>query len=289
MVYNYLWDTYGNNIISGQQESTWMGSPEYEMDIIYKASGKLPAIRGLDFMNDDFEGVAYRAKAWWDIGGLVTICWHTGSDFNGSWNESMHTQIADWDKSLTEGTPEYDALIAGMDKAVPTLQKLQEVGVVVLWRPFHELDGAWFWWGKGGPDNFKKLWQIMYDRYTNYWGLNNLIWVLGYSTNGKGYEDWYPGDDYVDIAGADSYSKGAQGGLYRKVIDVVGDKKPVVFHECGTIPTVQQLKDDKAGWLWFMTWHTDFIAKEENNTKDNINAIFNDDYVITFDELPSFR
>jgi hypothetical protein len=176
-----------------------------------------------------------------------------------------------------------------MDKAVPALQKLLEEGIPVIWRPFHELDGGWFWWGKGGPDNFKKLWQIMYDRYTNHWGLNNLIWVLGYSGNGKDYDKWYPGDQYVDVAGADSYTPGPNQVLFNKVKNVVGDKKPIVFHECGTIPTVQQLKDTGAGWLWFMTWHTDFISKETNNTKANINAIYNDDYVITLDELPSFK
>ena len=53
-LYNFLCDTYGNNVISGQQESTWMGSENYEFDIIKRASGKYPALRGLDYMGDDF-------------------------------------------------------------------------------------------------------------------------------------------------------------------------------------------------------------------------------------------
>ncbi len=283
-LYEYITDTYRNGIISGQQESTWMGSDQYEFDYIYKNTGKYPAIRGLDYMNDDFEGVNKRAEEWYKKGGIVTICWHCGSDFSHSWDECMKTEIADWDKALTEGTVEYKALIAGMDKAAEALKELKDKNIPVLWRPFHEFDGGWFWWGKGGADNFVKLWRIMYDRYTNHWELDNLIWVLGYSGNGRNYDKWYPGDEYVDIAGADSYNDGANANLYTKVQNVAGEKMPICFHECGRIPTVKQLSDEKADWVWFMTWHTEHITG--HNDKNVLKEIYNDKYVITLDELP---
>ena len=283
-LYEYICDTYGNAIISGQQESTWKGSEQYEFDYIYNNTGKYPAIRGLDYMNDDFSGVNRRAKEWHDRGGIVTICWHCGFDFSGSWDECMKTVRRDWEQALTEGTPEYESLIAGMDKAAKALKELKDENIPVLWRPFHELDGGWFWWSKGGADNFKEMWKIMYHRYTDYWELDNLIWVLGYSGNGRGYADWYPGDEYVDVAGADSYNDGANQRLYALVKRVVGNEKPVCFHECGRIPTVKQLQDGKAGWVWFMTWHTEHIT--DHNRTDDLNAIYNDEYVITLDELP---
>lgn len=124
----------------------------------------------------------------------------------------------------------------------------------------------------------------MYDRYTNHWGLNNLIWVFGYSGNMIDFDDWYPGDEYVDVAGGDSYSDGANARLYKTVVDVVGKDMPVCFHECGRIPTVKELKDRKVYWVWFMTWHTDHITG--SNDVDDLKAIYNDDYVITLDELP---
>ncbi len=283
-LYKYICDTYGKGIISGQQESTWMGSDQYEFEYIYKNTGKYPAIRGLDYMNDDFKGVNKRAEDWHNRGGIVTICWHCGSDFSHSWDECMKTEISDWDKALTEGTEEYKALIAGMDKGAKALKELRDKGIPVLWRPFHELDGGWFWWSKGGAENFKKLWKIMYDRYTNYWKLDNLIWVFGYSGNGKGYDKWYPGDEYVDIVGADSYKDGANNNLYKKVTDIVGKDVPVCFHECGRIPTAAQLKKDNTKWVWFMTWHTEYIT--DKNDTDDLKAIYNDEYVITLDELP---
>lgn len=283
-LFEYICEIYKNGIISGQQESTWKGSDQYEFEYIYKHTGKYPAIRGLDYMNDDFKGVNKRAIEWYERGGIVTICWHCGSDFSGSWAESMNTEIADWDKALTEGTPEYEKLIKGMDKGAKALAELKDKNIPVLWRPFHELDGAWFWWGKGEAENFKKLWILMYDRYTNHWGLDNLIWVLGYSGNGRGYEDWYPGNEYVDIAGADSYNDGANAGLYRRVQLVVGDEMPICFHECGRIPTVEQLKKKPTNWVWFMTWHTDHITG--HNDINDLKEIYNDEYVITLDELP---
>lgn len=281
-LYGYICGTYKNAVISGQQESTWMGSEQYEFDYIYEKTGKYPAIRGLDYMNDDFEGVNRRAQEWHERGGIVTICWHCGSDFSGSWAESQST-VLDWENALTEGTPEYEKLIAGMDKGAKALKELCDKDIPVLWRPFHEFDGAWFWWGKGGADNFVKLWQIMYDRYTNHWGLDNLIWVLGYSGNGRGYDKWYPGDAYVDIAGADSYNDGANGKLFSKVEDVVGNDMPIAFHECGRIPTPEQLHKASADWVWFMTWHTEYIT--DHNDTDDLKEIYNDEYVITLDEL----
>ena len=286
-LYLYISDTYGKGIISGQQESTWMGSEQYEFDYIFEKTGKYPAIRGLDYMNDDFKGVNRRAAEWHDRGGIVTICWHCGCDFGGSWSECMNTELKDWNAALTEGTEEYKALIAGMDKAAKALKELKDQNIPVLWRPFHELDGGWFWWGKGGADNFKKLWIIMYDRYTNYWGLDNLIWVCGFSGNGVNYDKWYPGDAYVDITGADSYNDGANARLYKLVTNIVGEKMPVCFHECGRIPTVEQLRKDNANWVWFMTWHTDHIIS--GNDVNDLKAIYNDPYVITLDELPDLQ
>ena len=288
-IFEYVKSVYKSGIITGQQESTWMddGNTEYEMQYIEKASGKLPAMRGLDFMNDDFDGVVERSKDWWNKGGLVTICWHCSCYFTESWDACMNSEVSNWDSWFDEKSDDYADMLRGMDKAAKALKELQDAGVTVLWRPFHEFDGAWFWWGKGGPENFKKLWKTMYDRYTNYWGLNNLIWVLGYSHNGDNMKAWYPGDEYVDIAGADSYDGGSCADLYKKVVKVVGENKPVVFHECGSNPTVSQLEKDGAKWAWFMTWHTEWLT--DQNSNDKLNELYNSEYAITLDELPSFK
>lgn len=278
-LYDYIVSTEGNAVITGQQESTWMGSADYETDYIYSASGKLPLIKGFDYMNDDFDGVNERAVKWHEKGGIVTVCWHCGSDFSGEWTDCKETDITDWEKALTPGTEEYDNLVRGMDKGAEALKELKEKGIPVLWRPFHEFDGDWFWWSRGGSEGFKKLWQIMYERYTDYHGLDNLIWVLGYSHKMEKVKDWYPGDEYCDIIGADTYDIEIVHKLYRKMKSVTSAPKPLCLHECGKNPSAEDLK--KSPWSYFMTWHTEYLT--DTNTPEEIKALYESELVVTLD------
>ena len=291
-LYDYVWSVSGKKILSGQQESTWMedGGAEYEMNYLFANTGKYPAIRGFDFIEDDFDGCVARAKAWAERGGIVTICWHCSSDFDGGYNDCKGDTLteAQWTAMFTEGTPEHTATLEAMDKAGRALLELKEAGIPVLWRPFHEFDGSWFWWGKGknAPDHFKQLWIMMYNHFVNDLHLDNLIWVLGYSVAGVRCKAYYPGDEYCDIAGGDSYYvnlNGAEERLYEAVYSAVADRKPLVLHECGLIPTVEEFKE--VPWAWFMTWHTNYLTEE--NTVESLNALYNSNYVITLDELPN--
>ena len=277
-LYNYLYDSFGNVMLTCQQESTWMGTPEYEMMHIKEATGKLPAMRGLDFMNNDFDGVVERSTYWHDRGGIVTICWHTGVKSTG-YGECREDD-PDFDKLLTKGTDEYNEMIEAWDKAADALGQLQDLGIAVLWRPFHEFDGQWFWWGKGGKENFIKLWQMMYNYFTNEKGLNNLIWVLGYSGDVK--DGWYPGDEYCDIVGSDTYDNTTNKKAWDK-LEEMNTGKPLAFHECGIVPSIEDFENDGDLWSWFMIWHTDYIMK---NDTENLNKLYNSDKVITLDELP---
>lgn len=293
--YDYICDNFGKKIITAQQESTWKGTPDYEVNYIESKTGKLPAMRGMDFMNGDFNGVVNRAKAWDAKGGLVTICWHTGvagKGYNGSKDENP-----DFDKLLTPGTEEYNSMIANWDKAADALKELQNNNVTVFWRPFHEFDGQWFWWGKGGPENFKKLWKMMYNYFTDTKGLNNLIWVLGYTGDYEEYSDgtpkdwadWNPGEEYYDIIGSDSYYNGSNDTYKtnKDSFDVLQEmntsNKPMCYHECGdNIPVMETFKDKGAMWSWFMMWH-DHVLQTNDET---LNSIYNSDIAITIDELP---
>lgn len=276
--YNYICETFGIAMLSCQQESTWMGSPDYEMDYILETTGKLPAMRGLDFMNNDFDGVVQRSKEWHEKGGIVTICWHTGVKSSG-YQESLNDD-PDYSKLLTKGTDEYNTLIAGWDKAAAALAELRDAGIPVLWRPFHEFDGQWFWWGKGGSENFIKLWQMMYDYFTDEKGLDNLIWVLGYCGDVK--KGWYPGDEYCDIIGSDTYDNSTNKKAWDRLVKM-DTGKPLAFHECGKLPKMEKFDEDGDLWAWFMVWHTDHIT---GNNKKNLNLVYNSEQVITLDELP---
>ena len=277
-VYRFLCENFGKRIISGQQESTWMGSPEYEMELIRKETGKTPALRGLDFMNDDFDGVTARAKEWWDRGGLVTICWHAGI-YGGGYDESKN-DVPDFRLLLNEETEEHRKMVANWDRAARSLSELQDAGVVVLWRPFHEFDGGWFWWGKGSPEDFVRLWRMMYKRYTEKHRLNNLIWVLGYS--GEVRDGWYVGDDFCDVIGSDTYDGTEHRTGWDKLLRIGAKNKPFAFHECGNLPPVQGFLEKECLWSWFMIWHTTWA---EANKGDVLRELYNDEHVVTLEGI----
>lgn len=284
-LYDYLCSLQGQRCLTGQQESNWCGTQEHEINYLVMRTGRMPAIRGLDFLDNDFNGVTRRAVDWHARGGIVTICWHTGPDFASSYPQSKEDEL-DWESAFTPGTQANYDLLAGMDRAVPYLKRLQHMGIPVLWRPFHEMDGKWFWWGRGGAQGFVKLWRLMYDRYVNHHGLHNLIWVLGFSDAPGDLAPWYPGDDVVDVLGGDSYQGGAQGQLYRKCAAIAPEGMPICYHECGEIPTSAMMREAEAPWAWFMTWHTRWLTSEEFNPGDRLTEVYHDPYFVTLNALP---
>ena len=283
-LYEYLCSVEGRGILAGQQEHPSRGCQGSEMRYIKAVSGKLPAIRGLDYIHNDFDSVNRRAKAWHKSGGIVSICWHWGTPPDGVGYPSSQGTI-DLEEALTEGTALHAGMLRQLDEVAAALKKLAKAGVPVLWRPLHEFDGGWFWWGKGGGDAFIRLWRLMYNRYTHLFGLNNLIWVLGY--DGEVKDGWYPGDEYVDIVGADTYKPDVPVPMYHRLRKNFGDRFLLCYHENGPIPEPEKLMQQRLSWIWFLTWHTCHIRKQ--NTREKVSRIYNHPYVITLDKLPQWR
>ncbi|MEO5910775.1 MAG: glycosyl hydrolase [Pelobium sp.] len=279
-LYNYLMDMSGKKILSGQMSSSWGIN---EINYIEETTGKQPAINGFDFINNNDNALEVKgAKDWWRSGGIPTIMWHMGAPGLGQGYQSSQKTI-DIDSCFKKGTKEYDVFWTELKEKADLLQELKSARVPVLWRPFHELDGHWFWWSKQGPEKFKKLWITMYDYFTKTRKLNNLIWVLCYTE--KSDASWYPGANYVDIAGADVYNVGdsTKVEMYQKVKKVVGPVMPIAYHECGTPPDPDACVREGAMWSWWMQWHTNHLTKTD---KTYLQKVYNHDLVITKDEVP---
>lgn len=283
-LYEFLWAMKGQGILSGQQELPMDYNHGEELSYIQEVTGREPAILGLDYISNDFEGVNKRAKAWHDRGGIVSICWHWGIPPYGLGYPSSQETV-DLAELLTPGTALHQGFLDNLDQTARALKHLMDQDVPVLWRPFHEFDGGWFWWGKGGSAAFVQLWRTMYDRFVNLHGLNNLIWVLGYS--GEMREGYYPGDAYVDVMGADSYSEGIHEELYQWVQSQTDKKMPLCHHENGPIPEPGLLQEKGIAWGWFLTWHT--IHIHEQNSRSYLRYVYNHPYVITLDDLKAKR
>ncbi len=279
-LYAYINDMFGKKILSGQMYSGWGFN---ELKYINENTGKYPAIKGLDFIHEkENDTVTQQAIDWWKSGGITTIMWHMGAPGIGEGYENSKKEI-DIDKCFEEGTIEYKVFWDELKKKGDYLEKLKQANVPVLWRPFHELNGNWFWWGKQGPEKFKRLWTAMYDYYVNKRKLTNLIWVLCYT--GKPDANWYPGDAYVDIAGADTYNVGdnAMPDMYKEVKKIAGTRIPITYHECGVPPNPDSCVSKGVIWSWWMEWHTSFIQKVD---KKYLNYVYNHDLIITKDEVP---
>jgi hypothetical protein len=279
-LYRYINDMFGKKILSGQMYSGW-GFDEFKY--INELTGKYPAIKGLDFIDSRLnDTVVQEAIQWWKSGGIVTIMWHMGAPGIGEGYENSKKAI-DIDKCFQPGTTEHQVFWDELKKKADLLEKLKEAHVPVLWRPFHELNGNWFWWGKQGAARFKRLWTAMYDYYVNQRKLTNLVWVICYTATPDA--NWYPGDQYVDIAGADTYNVGESSmhEMYRAVKNITGNRVPITYHECGVPPNPDSCFTKGAMWSWWMEWHTSFIRKVD---QQYLQYIYHHDLIITKDELP---
>ena len=96
------------------------------------------------------------------------MMWHAGRPMDNppyGWKESIQGELDDaqWKELTTPGSPLNKRWEAQVDKIASYLKQLQDANVPVLWRPYHEMNGVWFWWGdKKGPDGYQKLWKMMY-------------------------------------------------------------------------------------------------------------------------------
>ena len=187
--------------------------------------------------------------------------------------------------ATVEGTWENKVFTEDLKNAAAYLKLLRDADIPVLWRPFHEAAGGWFWWGKDAA-SFKSLWIAMFN-YFKTEGLDNLIWV--WTTEGND-TDWYPGDQYVDIVGRDVYNKETADCVseYTSIAENYGNKI-VSLSECGTVGLISEQWASGARWSWFMPWYdgtnedgSPVVHADEAWWKDAMSQ----EFVVSRDELP---
>ena len=297
----YFSGIYGKHILSGQQEG-WRGTNAlgFELSHITNTTGRLPAVLGLDLAGvtgtEDSPWRRWRHAAaehaidWYvNRHGVVALCWHWAAPLGERVVYAKDTQF-DLQRALADGTEEHAAVLRDLDAVAGELKLLQDAQVPVLWRPLHEANGRWFWWGAHGPEPFKELWRLMFDRFTTRHKLNNLIWVFspGAATD---LADWYPGDEYVDIIGQDHYPLDGNDGPAKDVFDELvafgRGNKPVALSENGPIPDPDRLVSERAGWLFFTTWSGRTLT--QRNSNEQLIKAYHHPHVLNLSDLPSLK
>ncbi|WP_270166394.1 glycosyl hydrolase [Paenibacillus sp. SYP-B4298] len=304
------------------------GDMELEFEWIYNLTGKYPAIRGFDLMNYNplygwEDGTTARMIDWVNNrGGIATASWHINVPKN--FTAYQLGQPVDWLDSTYKptdtnyntanavilGTKEYEYLMLAIEDLAEQLLILQENDVPVIFRPFHEAEGngglngegAWFWWAKAGAEVYKQMWDLLYTELTQTYGLHNLIWTHNsyvYSTSPA----WYPGDDKVDLIGFDKYNtiynrddglsgvpnEDAISSTFYQLVELTGGAKMVAMTENDTVPSLQNLMDEKSGWLYFLPWYGEFLMSSAYNYPETLTTLYQSEYVITLDELPDLK
>ncbi len=211
---NYLYGISGQNILSGQHndQKAFHGDPtgaSYWTDEVHKVTGKYPALYGADFGFHDQSSkrwsVTYEAEKQWNSGAVVNFMWHACPPTQTepcNWDGGVKSSLdaTQWPDLITEGGTLNTIWKTRIDEIVaPYLQYLEDKGVEVLWRPFHEQNQTVFWWNSGGAENTKALWKLTHDYMTNDLGLTNLIWTWNVQDIHSSYAQYNPGDEYFDM------------------------------------------------------------------------------------------
>jgi mannan endo-1,4-beta-mannosidase len=283
-VLKFLYQINGKYIISG--EHNYNHQANQFSDSVKAITGKFPGLWGTDFImngtQDPGQQVVDDAIAKSKEGYLVSLMWHEGRPTDNppyDWKASVQGKLtaAQWTELVTPGTALHKKWLADIDRIAGYLKQLRDAHVPVLWRPYHEMNGVWFWWGdKRGENGIQKLWKMMYDRYTNYHHLNNLIWIWG--ANGLrdipkdeayDYKLYYPGAAYVDILGADIYHFDYDQDDYQKLV-TLANGKIIALTETGELPKPEILQAQPK-WAWFMVW-TSWLWTD--NPRDRVKEIY---------------
>ena len=285
-LYRYLRDkVWGQKVLSGCQARWDYNTTDAEG--IKERSGRYPAINIFDFQHFRQRNLNYMgptAKNWHKEGGIVGFIWH--------WSVPVSPDLSSKDgyafysptgaqgrpgtlfsprRALQDGTPEQRIINENLDTIVGYLLHYQQQGIPILWRPFHEAAGntnrggkAWFWWGNDGAEAFKQLY-LYTQRYLMEHGVHNLIYIW---TSELDDDDWYPGDEHVDIIARDQYHIPSQHGSFKEQFELLRKKYPskmLALAECDCVPSAEAMEKDNAKWLFVAPWTTPFVFGRQND------------------------
>lgn len=272
-------------------------------DRLAEQTGQRPAMLGLELMNT----IAYppyssylidRALTQSTAGGLVTMSWHERNPVEvcqrGEYYECAKKAMTPETLKavLTPGTKENRLWLSDVRAMAKTLHKLREAGVVVLLRPYHEMNGGWFWWGK--QDALPDLWDALYDELVVREKLDNLVWIWSVDRDGADTAKFFPKRHKPDIVGTDMYENDASTPKFAAAktnLTKLGGIAPFAVTETGQAPGAKILDEVNPAWvlLWGdhlnvnWTWNGDCPWC---NKPEQVSAFVKLPRIVMLDEMP---
>ena len=298
---SFLYEINGKYILSAHHNK--IAAPNFYNTKVKELIDDYPVIWGSDFSysfgskdpDSARQVMIDTAKEVYKKGQIITLMWH--ECFPSKSDSCRRSSIWVWDKVVSQekwdsltipGTRLNNLWRAQADNVAKYLKQLRDSHIPVLWRPFHEMNGVWFWWCRHpGKNGFAKLWKMMYDYFTNYHKLNNLIWV--WNTNAPrqipgdeayNYKDYFPGINYVDVLAADVYHNDYKQSHHDDLLKLA-QGKPIALGEVGQMPTPEVL-NKQPKWTWFMGW-AEFLTTA--NITDSVKNLYNSPRALTLKEV----
>lgn len=256
---------------------------------VFDITGDYPGIFGWDLghleadLEANLDSVNFKSlrsnivKAY-ELGAVNTVSWHPFNPVTGG-NTWDKTQTVKYILPGGEFHEKYNSWLTKIGSYLKSIKTKDGISVPIVWRPYHEHNGGWFWWGNDSTsvDEYVSLWKYTVTFMRDSLGIHNLLWA--YSPNLFGskeeYLAKYPGDDYVDILGCDVYDLPEYNINYKEVapkciaiLKEIGKEKNKVyaFTETGYngIPDekwwTQSLLPaiDSSGCAWMLVWRNSY-------------------------------
>lgn len=300
----FLCDNYSKAVISGQHVSD---SSNKEIKRIVETTGKYPAIRFADMYPFSLNGgnaidddTVSAAIEWSKKGGITGLMWHwfaplgdagtlEPSDEFSLAKAVTQENVAELTLSQLEKLEEQGSIseecvkiIEDIDSVAEGLKELQKEDIPVLWRPLHQAGAGAYWWDSEGSEAYLWLWDLMYDRMTNYHKLHNLLWVWSGVDN-----EYLPDKGRFDIASADVYAAENEefGSGYEPfyALQKMAEGKLIALSECSSLPDIPCAFRDGCVWSYFGLWYEPYLSDEDNAYTDSetLVKIYNSEGVLT--------
>jgi mannan endo-1,4-beta-mannosidase len=287
-VVSYLRSISGTRVVTGQHNREPNSRPAQWTQKVHDITGVYPGLWGGDFLFSSSD-VANRqtminqARTEWNNGSLATLTWHVCPPTRGSscgWAPGTGIQDdlsdAQWNQLVSDGTALNTAWKRRLDEAVPYLQQLKDAGVPVLFRPVHEMNDGWSWWGgRPGANGSRKLYQITRDYLRGTKGLSNLIWVWNVKdTDPARMAEYYPGDAYVDVVSLDVWNSRFPSTTVYRALESLAGSKPLALAEVGKVPSPAEIAAQPK-WTYFMVW-AEYLTDPAYNNDAAVKASYYD-------------
>ncbi len=297
-LYDNLYQLSKNHILFGHQHATeyghgWRGD-ENRSDV-KSVTGSHPAVIGVDFsgLSGRPDSIIEKVKIamrkniadTYNRGGVTTVAWHfanpvTPTDFY--WKDSVSAPAV---KMIIPGGSyhhKYKQILQTIANFAKSVKGKDGKTVPMIFRPYHEFDGDWFWWGRSHctTEEFTTLWKFTVSYLRDSLSVHNFIYA--FSPDNKFYSeaeymDRYPGNEWVDIVGFDDYGDFGRFGIYKldsgiaklKIVNDFAKKtnKLAAFTETGleSIPNatwwtetlLKSLKKNKLELAYVLVWRND--------------------------------